>query len=163
MWPAEDSLDLARMSRFDLILVIVWPGASVADIIPEVSFSDEFFNLILECDAFFRGVADISIVLAVFVLISLRVVSPHRIRSFVHACVLRGQEYILMRPRKVGEVVVLAQRGSLDPLIRALGLLLLGVWRSSVISTLSFLVVPVLLGGRRFSCWNDLVRRLYRS
>ena len=148
MWPAEDSPNL--MMRSSLILVIVWPSASVADIVLEISLSDEFFNLILECDALFRGVADISMVFAVFVLIFLQVVSPHRIRSFVHALVLRGQEYIPTRPCQVGEVIVLARKGSQDPLIRALGLFLVGVWRPSVIFALSFLVVLVLLGGRRF-------------
>ena len=59
VWPIEDSFDLAR--RASLILVILWPGASVTDIVPEVSFLDEFFNLILEYDAFFHSVADISI------------------------------------------------------------------------------------------------------
>ena len=76
-------------------MVIGLPDTPVADIIPEVSLSDKFFNLVLECDALFRGVANISMVLAVFVLIPLRAVSPHRIRSFVQTCVLCGQEYIL--------------------------------------------------------------------
>ena len=161
MWLAEDSPDLAR--RPDLILVVLWPGTSVADIVPEVSLSDEFFDLILEHDALFSGVADISMISAVFVLIPLRVVSPHRIGSFVHARVLCGQEYILTRPCQVGEVIVLARRGSRDPLIRALGLLLVGVWRSPVISTLLFLVVLILLGGHRFSCWRNLAWCIYRS
>ena len=46
VWPTEDGSDLAR--RSGLILVILWPDNSVTDIVPEVSFSDEFFNLILE-------------------------------------------------------------------------------------------------------------------
>ena len=65
------------MKRFGLTLVIVWLGTPVADIILEVSLSDEFFNLILERDAPFYGVADISMVLTVFVLIPLQAVSPH--------------------------------------------------------------------------------------
>ena len=69
MWPAEDSPYLVR--RFDLILVIVWLGTSVADIILKVSLPDEFFNVILKRDAFFRGVANISMVSTVFVLILL--------------------------------------------------------------------------------------------
>ena len=146
MWPIEDSLDLAR--RPDLILVVFWPDASIADIVPEVSFSDEFFNLILECDALFHGVVDIFMISVVFVLIFLRAVSPHRIGSFVHARVLCGQEYILTLPCQVDEVIVLTRRGSWDPLIWAIGLLLVGVCRSSTISTFSFLVVPILLGGR---------------
>ena len=115
VWPAKDSHNLAK--RFDLILVVVWPGAFIADIVPKVSFSDEFFNLILECNALFRGVGDISMVSVVFVLIPLQAVSPNPIGSFVHARVLCGQEYILTRPCDVGEVVVLAWRGSWDPLI----------------------------------------------
>ena len=75
VWPAKDSLDLVR--RSGLTLVIVWLCAPVEDIIPEVSLSGEFFNLILECVALFHGVADISMVSAVFVLIPLRAVSPH--------------------------------------------------------------------------------------
>ena len=149
VWPVEDSSDLAK--RSSLILVVSWPGASITDIVREVSFLDEFFDLILESDAFFRSVADISMKSTVFVLIPLRAVSLHRIGSFVHACVLRGQEYILTRPCQVGEVIVLTRKGSRDPLIWALGLLLMGASRSSVISTFSFLVVPVLFGGRRFS------------
>ena len=108
MWPAEDCSDLAR--RPNLILVVLWHGASIADIVLEVSFLDEVFNLILERDALFCGVANISIISAVFVLIPLRALSPHRIGSFVHARVLRGQEYILTRPYQVGEVIVLAWR-----------------------------------------------------
>ena len=69
VWPIEDSSDLAR--RPSLILVVLWPGASVMDIVLEVSFSDEFFNLILECDAFFHSVVDISIKSTVLVLIPL--------------------------------------------------------------------------------------------
>ena len=109
MWPAKDSPDLAR--RPGLILVILWPGASVADIVPEVSFLDEFFSLILERDALFRGMADISMISAVFVLISF----PHRIGLFVHTHVLCGQEHILMQPCQVGEVIVLAQKGVSGP------------------------------------------------
>ena len=67
MQPAKDSPDLVR--RSGPILVIMWPGAPVADIISEVSLLDEFFNLILKRNAFFRGVTDISMVSAVFVLI----------------------------------------------------------------------------------------------
>ena len=88
MWPAEDSPNLARGSG--LILVILWPNAFIADIVLEVSLSDEFFNLVLERDVLFRGVANISMISAVFVLIPLRAVSPHRIGSFVYTRVLRG-------------------------------------------------------------------------
>ena len=65
VWPADDSSDHVR------ILVILWSGASVADIVPEVSFSDKSFNLILEHNVFFRSVADIFMELAVIVLILL--------------------------------------------------------------------------------------------
>ena len=75
MWSAEDSPDLER--RFSLILVVLWPGASITDIVLEVSLSDEFFNLIIERDALFRGVANISMISTVFVLIPLQAVSPH--------------------------------------------------------------------------------------
>ena len=96
--------------------------------------------------------ADIFVKPAVFILVPLRAASPHRIGSFIHARVLRGQKYILMRPCQVGEVIVLVQRGSRDPLILALGLLLAGIWKSSTISAFAFLAVPVLLGGHEFSC-----------
>ena len=69
MWPTEDSPDLT--GRSSLTLVIMWLGAPIMDIIPEVSLLDEFFNLILECNAVFCGVADISMVSAVFFLIPL--------------------------------------------------------------------------------------------
>ena len=149
VWLAEDSPDLA--TRSGLTLVIVWLGAPVADITTEVSLSDEFFNLILERNALFRGVADISMESVVFVLIPLRAVSPHRIKVLIHARVLLGQEYILTRPCQADEIIVLARRGSRDHLIRILSLLLVGVWRPLAIFTLSFLVFPVLPGGSRFS------------
>ena len=88
VWPAEDSSDLAR--RPSLILVVLWPATPVTDIVPEVSFSDEFFNFILKRDAFFCSVADIPMESVVLVLIPLRAVFPHRIGSFVHTCVLCG-------------------------------------------------------------------------
>ena len=90
---AEDSSDLARRSCF--LLVLEGLGAPVADVIMEVPFSDEFFYLILECDAFFCGVANISVIPVVLVLVSFGAVSLHRIWSLIDSCVLRGQEYIL--------------------------------------------------------------------
>ena len=69
VWPTEDSSDLAR--RLGLILVVLWPDTLVTDIVIEVSFSDEFFNLILELDAFFCSVVDISMKSVVFILIPL--------------------------------------------------------------------------------------------
>ena len=86
-------------------------------IVPEVSFADEFFNLILERDAFFSSVANIPMESTVLVLIPLRAVFPHRIESFVHARVLRGQEYFLIRSCQVSEVIVLARIGFQDSLI----------------------------------------------
>ena len=97
--------------------VLTGLGAPVADIALEVPLSDEFFDLILECDAFFGVVANILMVPAILVLASFLVVSPHCVRSFVDSRSLCGQEYILARPRRVRKVVVFAQRGSDDPLI----------------------------------------------
>ena len=96
LWSDEDSSDLAR--RFCLVLVLAGLGAPVADVVLEVPLSDEFFNLILECDAFFCGVANISVILTVLVLVSFQTVSLHRIWSLGDSCVLYGQEYILTRP-----------------------------------------------------------------
>ena len=133
------------------MLVLIGLGAPVADIVLEVPLSDEFFNLILECDAFFCGVANIWVISAVLVLVSFRAVSPHYIWSLVDSCMFCGQEYILTRPCQVGEVIILALRGSSDPLIPALGLILVGVWRSSAISALALLVVPILFGELKLS------------
>ena len=121
------------------MLILAELGNPVADVVLEVSLSDELLNFVLEGDAFFSGVADISVVSAVLALVFFQAVSPHRIWLLLYARVLRGQEYILTRPCLVGEVIVLARRGSQDPLIRALGLLLVGVRRSSVISAFAFL------------------------
>ena len=161
MWSTKDSSDLKGRSY--LVLVLVGLGALVADVVLEVPLSDEFFNLILECDVFFCGVANISVISAILVLVHFRAVSPHCIWSLVDTCVLYGQEYILTRPCQVGEVIVLAQRGSSDPLIRALGLLLVGIQRSSAISALVLLVVPVLIGGLELSYWCDVAWRLFQS
>ena len=77
MWSAKDGSDFVR--RFCLSLVLMGLGAPVTDVVLEVSLSDEFLNLVLEGDAFFRRVADIPVVLAIIVLVPLRAVSPHRI------------------------------------------------------------------------------------
>ena len=58
------------------MLVLARLGAPVANVVLEVPFSDEFFDLILECDAFFCGVANISVILAALVLIFFER-SPH--------------------------------------------------------------------------------------
>ena len=68
MWSTEDSSDHVR--RFCLLSVLMGLSAPVADIALEVPLSDEFFDLILKCDAFFGVVANILMVLAVFVLVS---------------------------------------------------------------------------------------------
>ena len=59
------------------MLVLVGLGALVADVILEVSLSDELLNLVFEGDAFFHGVDDVSMKSAVFILVSLRTVSLH--------------------------------------------------------------------------------------
>ena len=61
------------------MLVLVGLGAPVADVVLEIPFSYEFFDLIFECDAFFYGVANISVISAVLVLVSFQAISPHRI------------------------------------------------------------------------------------
>ena len=90
---AEDSSDLVR--RPCLVLVLTGLGSPVADVVLEVPLSNEFFNLILDCDAFFCGVANILVISALHVLVSFRAVSPQRIWSPVDFCVLCGQERIL--------------------------------------------------------------------
>ena len=64
----EDSSDHTR--RFCLLSVLVGPGALVADIVLEVPLSDEFLDLVLKCDAFFGGMANILMVSVVLVLVS---------------------------------------------------------------------------------------------
>ena len=51
------------------MLVLAGLGSLVEDVVLEVSFSDEFFDLILECDIFFCGVANISVISAVLALV----------------------------------------------------------------------------------------------
>ena len=71
----EDGSDFKMRSY--LALVLVGLGALVANVILEVSFSDELLDLVFEGNAFFRGVADISVKPTVFILVPLQVVSPH--------------------------------------------------------------------------------------
>ena len=59
----KDSSNLAMRSCLTLVLAEL--GAPVTDVVLEVPFLDEFFNLILECDAIFCGVANISVISAV--------------------------------------------------------------------------------------------------
>ena len=77
------------------MLVLKGLGAPVADEVLEVPFSDKFFDLILQRDALFCGVANNSVISAVLVLVSFREVSPHRIWPLVDSRELCRQEYIL--------------------------------------------------------------------
>ena len=86
VWSVKDGSDFVRRSC--LALVLVGLCAPFADIVLEVSLSDELLNLVLEGDAFFRGVADIFVKPIVFILVPLRAVSPHQIGSCIHAHVL---------------------------------------------------------------------------
>ena len=52
------------------MLVLAGLGAPVADVVLEVPLSDEFLDLIIECNTFFCGVANISVISAVVVLVS---------------------------------------------------------------------------------------------
>ena len=67
MRSAEDRPNLARMSY--LALVVARLGAFVADVISEVPFMDEVFDLILEHNALFGGVTDIFVILTILVLV----------------------------------------------------------------------------------------------
>ena len=58
VWSAKHSYNL--MMRSCLVLVLAGFGAPVADVVLEVPLSDEFFNLIFECDAFSSGMANTS-------------------------------------------------------------------------------------------------------
>ena len=93
MWPTEDNSDYT--GRFCLLSVLVGLGAPVADVVSEVPLTDEFFNLILECNAFFSGVANVLVISAVLTLVSLQAVSPHRVWLFVDSCMFGGREYFL--------------------------------------------------------------------
>ena len=161
MWPVEDSSDYT--GKFSLSSVLMGLGAPVADVVSKVPLADEFFDFIFECDAFLGGVANVLVISAILTWVSLRAVSPHRVWSFVDSCVFCGQEYFLTRPSQVGEVVVFARRGSSDPLIRALGLLLMRVWRSSAISVLTLLIISTLICGLGLSHRCDLSGYFYRS
>ena len=64
---AEDSPSLERRSRLALVVALL--GVSVADVISEVPFTDEFLNLILKHNALLGGVADVFVISTIFVLI----------------------------------------------------------------------------------------------
>ena len=65
----EDGSDFTRRSC--LALVFAGLGALIADIVLEVSLSDELLNLVLEGDTFFHSVADIPVVSVVLILVPL--------------------------------------------------------------------------------------------
>ena len=69
----EDGLDFAGWSR--LVMVVVRLGTSVADVVSEIPFTDEFFNLILEHNALFDCVANIFVKSTILILISFGAVS----------------------------------------------------------------------------------------
>ena len=64
----EDSPDLTRRSC--LALVVARLSASIVDVVFEISFTDAFFDLILEHNAFFGGVADIFVIPTILALVS---------------------------------------------------------------------------------------------
>ena len=74
VWSIEDGFDF--VGRSCLVLVLARLGAPVADVVLEVPISNEL-NLILQGDAFFFGVADISVVSVVLALVPFRAVSLH--------------------------------------------------------------------------------------
>ena len=65
---AEDRPNLARMSC--RALVVARLGTFIEDVISEVPFTDEFFDLILKHNALFGGVTDIFVILTILVLVS---------------------------------------------------------------------------------------------
>ena len=69
MWLTEDSPDLMRRSY--LTLVTARLCTFLADVISEISFLDEFFNLILEHNALLCDVVDILVIPTIFILILL--------------------------------------------------------------------------------------------
>ena len=69
VWSAEDGSDFSR--RFCFVLVLAGLSAPIADVVLEVSLSDELLNLDLEGDAFFRGVTNIPVVSTVLILVPL--------------------------------------------------------------------------------------------
>ena len=130
------------------MLVLLGLGAPVADIVLKVSFSDEFLNLILEANAFFHRVADISVVSTILVLVPLPCIESGCLYTPVCSVAKNTSSRDLVRSVKL---LHLLRRGSRDLLIRALGLLLVAFQRSPVISTLALLAVPNLLSGHGLS------------
>ena len=68
MRSTEDSPDFTMWSH--LALVIKRLGASIADVVSEIPFTNKFFDLILEHNALFGGVANIFVISAILVLVS---------------------------------------------------------------------------------------------
>ena len=65
----KDGSDFTKRSY--LTLVLAGLGAPIADVVIEVSLSDELLNLVLEGDAFYRGVAEIPVVSTILILVPL--------------------------------------------------------------------------------------------
>ena len=55
--------------------IILWPGFTIVDVIPEVPTVNELLDLILEGDEFLSHMADILVVSIIFVLVPLGVIS----------------------------------------------------------------------------------------
>ena len=68
----ENGPDFTRWSH--LVLVVARLGASIVDVVLEIPFTDEFFDLILEHNALFSGMAEIFVISAILILISFGVV-----------------------------------------------------------------------------------------
>ena len=83
VWSVEDGPNFLR--RFTLILVIL-----VMDIVPEVTITDEFLNLLFEHDALLCGVVDILVISIVLILISFGVVFSQQIRPLIDAYLFGG-------------------------------------------------------------------------
>ena len=69
VWPAKDNPDFIGRSCFTLIIAQL--GVSIVDVILEISLSDEFFDLILKHNSLLCGVANIFVIPAILVMISL--------------------------------------------------------------------------------------------
>ena len=70
---AEDRPDLVWGLR--LRCIVLRPGPLAIDVVLEVFAADDFFNLILECNALFSGVTDVLMISTIFILIPLGAIS----------------------------------------------------------------------------------------
>ena len=52
-------------------MVLLGLGAPVADVVSKVPLADEFFDFILECDAFFGSVANVFMISSILAWVSL--------------------------------------------------------------------------------------------